>query len=108
MSEKFLIGTYTKKASQGIYGVTLNHETKQLSPVWVVAQSQKPAYLQTNGTTIFSVKQDGEQGGVATYTIDGDQATLVDTNLSVVAPPAYVAVDEQRHLLYSLTITPER
>ncbi|KRL96017.1 lactonase family protein [Limosilactobacillus equigenerosi] len=101
MSEKFLIGTYTKKASQGIYGVTLNHETKQLSPVWVVAQSQKPAYLQTNGTTIFSVKQDGEQGGVATYTIDGDQATLVDTNLSVVAPPAYVAVDEQRHLLYS-------
>lgn len=101
MSENFLIGTYTKKTSQGIYGVTLAHEQKSLSPVWVVAKSEKPAYLQVVNDHIYSVKQIGEQGGVASYAVKGNEAELLDTNLSVVAPPAYVAVDQARSLLYS-------
>ncbi|KRM02869.1 beta-propeller fold lactonase family protein [Limosilactobacillus gastricus] len=101
MTEKFLIGTYTKKTSQGIYGVTLDSEQASLSPVWLVAKSEKPAYLQVLNNHLYSVKQIGDEGGVASYALQGDQAELLKTNLSVVAPPAYVAVDQARSLLYS-------
>lgn len=101
MTEKFMMGTYTKHTSKGIYGVTLDTAAGKLSDTWLVAGVQKPSYLQVVGDRIYAVIQDGDQGGVATYAIDGDHATMLDKALGAGAPPAYVDFDTKRNLLFS-------
>lgn len=102
MSEDFLIGTYTKKDSQGMYAVTLDTDQPKLINDRVVVKSEKPAYLQVGShNLIFAVRQEGDQGGVASYKIVDGKATLIDKSLSAGAPPAYVGLDHQRHLLFS-------
>ncbi|WP_283583555.1 lactonase family protein [Limosilactobacillus difficilis] len=102
MSEDFLIGTYTQKNSQGIYAVTLNSTQGCLENVRLVAKSEKPAYLQVDSCKhLFAIKQNGKQGGVAAYQLKDGQASLINEVLGAGAPPAYVGIDEQRHLLFS-------
>lgn len=101
MKEDFLIGTYTKKNSQGIYAVTLDGDRHQLEQVRLIAASEKPAYLQQAGDAIYAVKQQGDLGGVASYHLAGESARLVDRQLGAGAPPAYVGYDQDRQLLYS-------
>ncbi len=95
-----MMGTYTKKSSKGIYGVTLDTQTERLSATWLVADSEKPSYLQTNGKQVFAVRQEGDRGGIATYAIDGDHATLLDKALGAGSPPAYVGYDADYQLLF--------
>ncbi|WP_367341892.1 lactonase family protein [Limosilactobacillus sp.] len=102
MNENFLIGTYTQKSSQGIYAVSLDTDEQKLSDVRLVAKSEKPAYLQIDGQNhLFAIKQDGDRGGVASYQLKNGQAKLVNDVLGAGAPPAYVGLDEKRHLLFS-------
>ena len=46
MTEQFLIGTYTKKDSKGVYKVTLDPQKEEITKVELAIPSQKPAYLQ--------------------------------------------------------------
>lgn len=102
MTEDFLIGTYTKKNSQGMYAVTLDTNQQKLVNDRVIVKSEKPAYLQVgHHHLVFAVRQEGDQGGVASYQIMNGQATLIDKSLSAGAPPAYVGLDSKRHLLFS-------
>lgn len=102
MTEDFLIGTYTSKSSRGIYGVTLDTEKEELTNVRLVAASGKPAYLQYGEQKrLYALKQDGERGGVASYDLSGDKAELIDAKLEKGPTPAYIGVDDQRHLLFS-------
>lgn len=102
MSEDFLIGTYTKKNSKGMYVVTLDTDQQRLVNDHNIVESEKPAYLQAgqNGL-IFAVRQEGDLGGVASYNFKEGVATLVDKSLSAGAPPAYVGLDNKRHLMFS-------
>lgn len=102
MTENFLIGTYTKKDSKGAYGVTLNTANNKLEDVHLVIPSEKPAYLQiaSNGMVV-AVRQEGDLGGIATYSINNGETKLLDKSLAAGAPPAYVAFDEARHLIFS-------
>ena len=43
MTEQFLIGTYTKKTSKGIYKVTLDTDQEKITNVELAIPSQKPA-----------------------------------------------------------------
>lgn len=104
MAENFIIGTYTNKDSQGIYRVTLN--AGKLEKVRLAVKVQKPSYLQV-GTNhlIYTIKkgQDGQKG-VAIYKLAGDNpedAKLVDEQLFAAPSPAYIGLDEQRHLLFA-------
>ena len=102
MSEDFLIGTYTKKDSKGMYAVTLDPDANELVNDRLVIASQKPAYLQVgNHHLIFAVRQENDLGGVASYRVENGQATLVDKSLSAGAPPAYVGVDLEHHRMFS-------
>lgn len=102
MSEDFLIGTYTKKDSKGMYAVTLDSDQEKLVNDHVIVESEKPAYLQVgSGHLVFAVRQEGDLGGVASYNITNGQSVLVDKSLAAGAPPAYVGLDEKRHLLFS-------
>lgn len=102
MTEQFLIGTYTKKDSKGIYRVTLDTDQGKITDVSLAIPSQKPAYLQV-GTDkrVYAIKQIDDQGGIASYAIDGDNVKTLSKVLGAGAPPAYVGLDEERHLLYS-------
>lgn len=102
MSEDFLIGTYTKKSSKGIYAVTLDRQKEQLRDVRLVITSQKPAYLQTaSHNHLFAIRQEKSDAGVAAYHLTSGAARLVDKSLTPGPAPAYVGVDEQRHLLFA-------
>lgn len=102
MIEHFLIGTYTKKTSKGAYQVTLDTDKHALTNVQLIIPSEKPAYLQSGKNDIvYAIKQIGEQGGVASYSLKDGQSQLLSKVLTVGAPPAYVGLDEKRHLLFS-------
>ncbi len=102
LSEQFLIGTYTKKDSKGAYLVTLDTDKGELKDVKLAIPSQKPAYLQVGPRQrVYAVKQAGDQAGVASYDLSGDHATTLSTFLETGPAPAYVGLDQQRHLLYS-------
>lgn len=102
MKENFLIGTYTKKDSKGIYAVTLDTDAGKLTDVRLAIPSQKPAYLQVGGNDrVYAIKQVDDQGGVASYSLKDDNAKMLSKVLAAGAPPAYVGLDEKRHLLYS-------
>lgn len=102
MSERFLIGTYTKKTSKGMYAVTLDPVAEKLTDVKLAIPSQKPAYLQVgNDGRVYAVKQVDDQGGVASYSLADDNAKMLSEVLAAGAPPAYVGLDEERQLLFS-------
>lgn len=102
MNEKFLIGTYTKKTSKGAYEATLDTDAGKITDVKLAFPSQKPAYLQVgDNDLVFAVKQDGDQGGVASYSLKDDNAKMLSEVLAAGAPPAYVGLDKDRQLLYS-------
>ncbi|WP_076462313.1 lactonase family protein [Limosilactobacillus caccae] len=102
MSERFLIGTYTKKTSKGMYAVTLDPVAGKLTDVKLAIPSQKPAYLQVgNDGRVYAVKQVDDQGGVASYSLADDNAKMLSEVLAAGAPPAYVGLDEERQLLFS-------
>lgn len=102
MTEKFLIGTYTKKDSQGIYAVTLDNQAGRLVNVRLIAKSEKPAYLQWDKYhRLFAIRQEGEQAGVASYYLTPHSAQLVDKVLTPGPAPAYVGIDERRRFLFT-------
>ena len=102
MIEQFLIGTYTKKASKGIYKVTLDTDQEKITNVELAIPSQKPAYLQVGqDERIYAIKQVDDKGGVASYSLSDDNAKMLSDVLAAGAPPAYVGVDNKRHLLFS-------
>jgi 6-phosphogluconolactonase len=102
LSERFLIGTYTKKTSKGMYAVTLDPVAEKLTDVKLAIPSQKPAYLQVgNDGRVYAVKQVDDQGGVASYSLADDNAKMLSEVLAAGAPPAYVGLDEERQLLFS-------
>lgn len=102
MIEHFLIGTYTKKTSKGAYQATLDTAKHALTNVQLIIPSEKPAYLQSGkGNMVYAIKQIGDKGGVATYSLKDGQSQLISKVLTVGAPPAYVGLDEKRHLMFS-------
>lgn len=102
MQEKILFGTYTKKTSQGIYQGTLDTTAKTLTNDGLLAKTNNPTYLARSAKQrLYSVDKVDDQGGVAAWQLDGDQANKLNAVVAPGTPPAYVAVDEARQLVYS-------
>jgi 6-phosphogluconolactonase len=95
MSEKMLLGTYTKKTSQGIYQALLNTTTQKLETLTLVTEETNPTYLTTNqANQLFCVTK----GGVASY---NEELVPVNSVVQDKPNPCYVAFDEARQLLYA-------
>ena len=102
MQERILFGTYTKKTSQGIYQGTLDTTAKTLTNDGLLAATQNPTYLALSAKDcLYSVDKEDDEGGIAAWQIDGQTAHKLNTVVAPGTPPAYVAVDEARQLVYS-------
>jgi len=102
MQEPLLFGTYTKKTSQGIYAATLDTTEKTLTVNGLIAKTANPTYLALSAKhRLYSVVKADDDGGVAAWQLNGQTATPLNEVVAPGTPPAYVAVDEARQLVYS-------
>ncbi|UQS86268.1 lactonase family protein [Nicoliella spurrieriana] len=106
MIEKFLIGTYTKRASKGLYEVELDTDKKQLQNLQLVAEATNPTYVTlSKKDVIYSVAKevngDDVHGGV--LVLDGKEvpSRTIETDYDKGTNPAYISVDEGRQLVYT-------
>lgn len=92
-------GTYTKRESKGIYKAQFNSETGQLSNLELVAEEPNPTYLAFDKAgRLYSVGAENEQGGIVAFDTDFG---LLNHVVSEGAPHCYVAVDDERNLVYA-------
>ena len=102
MLEKILLGTYTRRVSKGIHEIALDTEKGELSKAELVVEGNGPTYLtlSKNGNLYSVIEMNGE-GGAAAFKAAGDASySLINAVTEEGAPHCYVAVDEDRQLLY--------
>ncbi len=96
------IGTYTRGASQGIYGWRLDAASGKLTPLGLVAETVNPSFLaiHPNNRFVYAVSEiagsGGEKGGaVSAFAIDRQTGGLKFLNRvsSKGSGPCYVSVD---------------
>lgn len=93
---KGFAGTYTRETSEGIYQFELNTEKAVLQKVKVAAKVGSPTYLTISETEnrLYSVAQDGDQGGVSSYNIEDEGLKLINRQMLAGAPPCHLSYDE--------------
>ncbi|MFZ2353463.1 lactonase family protein [Paucilactobacillus nenjiangensis] len=102
MKETFIIGTYTKKTSKGIYTVELDTNSKTLSEPKFIIEASNPTYLAISKSHhLFSVIKEDDEGGVGSFDLNDNSFAAADKVLADGAPPAYVGIDEARQLVFS-------
>ncbi|MGV3467400.1 MAG: lactonase family protein [Heyndrickxia sp.] len=99
------IGTYTKGDSKGIYSFSLDTENKRISDVRVVAELSNPTYVDVSKDNqfLYSVVKEGDQGGIAAYSILDPTGTLKEKNIQLLngSSPCHVSVDSNNHYVLS-------
>lgn len=98
MLEQLLLGTYTRRVSEGIYRITLDTEKKTLADLQLITKETSPTYLtRSQAGNLYTVTSVDGKGGVGSYDADD---TFLNAVVEEGAPLCYVAVDEARKLLY--------
>ncbi|RLL46947.1 lactonase family protein [Oceanobacillus piezotolerans] len=104
MNYKGYIGTYTKKTSKGIYSFTLDTENKKITDVKLAAEIAGPTYLKITEDKkyLYSIIKEGEQGGVAGFSIEKDGSLSAINKQLVPGPnPCHINTDKNHRLLFS-------
>lgn len=104
MSTQLLLGTYTRRISEGIYSAVINPVTNQLDEVSLLAKVGSPTYLDTNEdkSIIYSVISENDKGGILSLVKQDDGS--YQRHIEVVedgAAPCYVAYDAKRQYVYT-------
>ncbi|MGG5371855.1 lactonase family protein [Enterococcus sp. AZ196] len=98
MIHKIILGTYTRRISQGIYQIQLDTATETLTNLELVTEETSPTYLaKSKENILYSVTSREGQGGISSY---DPQNTFMNAATEEGASPCYVAVDETRQLVY--------
>jgi 6-phosphogluconolactonase len=98
------VGTYTNGESKGIYSFELDTKEASIKNLKVVAELENPTYLNISPDRqyLYSVIKEGDQGGVAAFSIDEDgQLTFINAELSAGSPPCHVSVDQNQRYVFS-------
>lgn len=106
MIEKFLIGTYTINDSEGIFEIELDNDKKVLQNARLMAKIDSPTYLaESKKHIVYAVDRNMAQpelrGGVASFDFNQEPAVLLQEEIETGTSDAYVAVDEDRQLVYT-------
>ncbi|MCH5462367.1 lactonase family protein [Lactobacillus sp. LC28-10] len=106
MIETFLIGTYTHKSSEGVYELQLDTEKQQLQNLELVGRAGNPTYVaESKAHRVYAIDAESEDGkkigGLKVF--DASEKPFKELSKSLVAGPnpAYVAVDEDRQLVFT-------
>lgn len=97
----FLLGTYTKGESEGIYRYTLGADG-QLSRVGLVATLENPSFLAkgAGGRLVYAVSEVGGEGSVVSYDFGpGDTLQRISVASSGGAHPCHLSVDAKGNVL---------
>lgn len=92
---KLYLGTYTKKASKGIYQVDLIQG--HFDNLELLHHMDNPTYIDVDGTTLFSVVKEGSEGGVAYF----KEGFLINQVVENGAPPCFVSSVKSKNLVFS-------
>lgn len=104
MTSKLLLGTYTRRESEGVYSIELNTESKKLENLSLVAEVGSPTYLDTNNdqSIIYAIVKEEEDGGLVSLVRQEDGSYERKTTALVEGDsPCYVFLDENRQLVYT-------
>lgn len=102
MTQKILFGGYTRRIGKGIYQATLDEQDNKITAVKPYIELENPSYLTISKQNIlYTVVKVADKGGLAAYNLNGDQPQLINRTMADGAPPAYVAIDEARQLVYA-------
>lgn len=101
MLEQILLGTYTRRNSKGIYQIVLDTENELLSDVVLLVEETSPTYLAlSQDGQLFNVTSVDGEGGMATYKNNRGHFKLINKVTEDGAPPCYVAIDEEKQLVF--------
>jgi 6-phosphogluconolactonase len=101
MLEQILLGTYTRRVSKGIYQIALDTEKEQLTEAALLIEETSPTYLALDEKgELFNVTSVDGKGGMAAYQNTNGQFDLLNKVTEEGAPPCYVAVDEEKQLVF--------
>ena len=92
---KFLIGTYTRNESKGIY--TSEIINNKLAPSKLLFESKTPSYLSINNDYVYSVYSDEHYSGLRVFTPD----KLIIDNVDAGKGPCYVSYENKRRQVYT-------
>ncbi|BDR60222.1 lactonase family protein [Lactobacillus xylocopicola] len=102
---KLLIGGYTKNTSTGIYELpvipTQDKPGLQLGPAKAVIKLGGPTYFVQDGNLLFTIKNAGDQGGIASYELSQGKYQAKDSYLTAGSSPAYISLNRTQKLLYT-------
>jgi len=106
MTQKIMLGTYTKRKSKGIYSIELDEQKKQLTGLKEEVAVESPTYLAGNAdySLLFSIAKSSDgKGGIKSFQLDSETGkyTEADSVFEEGAPPCYVAYDQARNLVYT-------
>lgn len=98
MIHKIILGTYTRRLSQGIYQIELDTATETLNNLQLVTEETSPTYFaKSKEGFLYSVTSRDGHGGMSSY---DPQNKFLNAVTEEGASPCYVAVDEARQLVY--------
>lgn len=98
MYREILLGTYTRRESEGIYQILLDTDKEELRDLTLLTKENSPTYLtRSQKGDLYTVTTVDGKGGCAAYTKD---AAFLNAVTEEGAPLCYVAVDEERQLVY--------
>ncbi|MBY5034851.1 lactonase family protein [Streptococcus gallolyticus] len=91
-------GSYTRRLSAGIQSADFDEKTGKLSNLKLLATEENPTYLAfSKAGNLYSVGAENSLGGIAAFTADFQPLNHV---VAEGAPLCYVAVDDERNLVY--------
>lgn len=90
-----LVGTYTKKASKGIYTYSFNENNGEIKKL-AVTTTDNPSYLAVAGDHVYAVNENDGSGKVSAYTLDKTNGTLslINSQSANGSAACYIAVDK--------------
>lgn len=101
MTESFILGTYTRSTSKGLYKAIFNPESGQFEKITAIAPLTNPTYVtQISDTRLVSVAQIGDQGGLVVLDEQADGSYKVVSQLGYTGHvPCFVSYDQERGYL---------
>ncbi|WP_165005318.1 MULTISPECIES: lactonase family protein [unclassified Enterococcus] len=98
MIETIILGTYTRRESEGIYTIQLDTEKEALTNLSLATKETSPTYLvKSKAGNLYTVTSIDGLGGAGAY---DPSFHFLNAVTESGAPLCYVAVDEPRQLLY--------